>query len=90
MSGAVVRPERRLLYLVHGATSYYQEAAYSLLSLWRQPDSQAIGIVVVTDPVSLMPQAEMIAAPRRRLARSTSTRGIGAPDDTKVRSVPTS
>ncbi len=49
MSGAVVRPERRLLYLVHGATSYYQEAAYSLLSLWRQPDSQDIGIVVVTD-----------------------------------------
>ena len=27
---------KRLLYLVHGAPSYYQEAAYSMLSLWRQ------------------------------------------------------
>jgi hypothetical protein len=42
-------PARRLLYLVHGAASYYQEAAYSLLSLWRQPGCDAIEIVVVTD-----------------------------------------
>ncbi|MBK7989636.1 MAG: hypothetical protein IPK05_05740 [Comamonadaceae bacterium] len=42
-------PARRLLYLVHGAASYYQEAAYSLLSLWRHPDTASIEIVVVTD-----------------------------------------
>ena len=41
-------PARRLLYLVHGAASYYQEAAYSLLSLWRHPDTASIEIVVVT------------------------------------------
>lgn len=49
MAGAVAQPARRLLYLVHGAASYYHEAAYSLLSLWRQPGGDAIEIVVVTD-----------------------------------------
>ena len=50
----MARPERRLLYLVHGAASYYHEAAYSILSLWRQPGAADIGIVVVTnDPAPL-------------------------------------
>jgi hypothetical protein len=49
VAGAVAQPARRLLYLVHGAASYYHEAAYSLLSLWRQPGGDAIEIVVVTD-----------------------------------------
>ena len=50
----MARPERRLLYLVHGAASYYHEAAYSILSLWRQPGTADIGIVVVTnDPAPL-------------------------------------
>ena len=54
MDEAVARPERRLLYLVHGAASYYHEAAYSILSLWRQPGAADIGIVVVTnDPAPL-------------------------------------
>ncbi len=42
-------PPPRFLYLVHGALSYYQEAAYSILSLWRQPGGLGFGIVVVTD-----------------------------------------
>jgi hypothetical protein len=45
----VTRPVNRLLYLVHGAPSYYHEAAYSMLSLWRQPGGEALDIVVVTD-----------------------------------------
>lgn len=45
----MVLPVRRLLYLVHGATSYYHEAAYSMLSLWRQPGGSEFEIVVVTD-----------------------------------------
>ncbi|HWS05946.1 MAG TPA: hypothetical protein VN230_09200 [Burkholderiaceae bacterium] len=50
----MVRPKRHLLYLVHGAVSYYHEAAYSILSLWRQPGTADIGIVVVTnDPAPL-------------------------------------
>jgi hypothetical protein len=49
VAGAVAQPARRLLYLVHGAASYYHEAAYSLLSLWRQPGGDAVEIVVVTD-----------------------------------------
>ncbi|RXM22354.1 hypothetical protein EO238_24255, partial [Citrobacter sp. AAK_AS5] len=49
MDEAVARPERRLLYRVHGAASYYHEAAYSILSLWRQSGTADIGIVVVTD-----------------------------------------
>ena len=42
-------PPPRFLYLVHGALSYYQEAAYSILSLWRQPGGLGFGVVVVTD-----------------------------------------
>ncbi len=45
----MTRPVKRLLYLVHGAPSYYHEAAYSMLSLWRQPGGDAFEIVVVTD-----------------------------------------
>jgi hypothetical protein len=44
-----MRPARRFVYLVHGAPSYYQEAAYSMLSLWRQPGGSEFEIVVVTD-----------------------------------------
>ncbi len=45
----MTQPVKRLLYLVHGAPSYYQEAAYSMLSLWRQPGGSEFEIVVVTD-----------------------------------------
>jgi len=45
----VTQPVKRLLYLVHGAPRYYQEAACSMLSLWRQPGGSEFEIVVVTD-----------------------------------------
>ena len=38
-----------VVYVAHGAECYVQEAAYSILSLWRQPDGQACEVVVVTD-----------------------------------------
>lgn len=50
----MTQPVKRLLYLVHGAPSYYQEAAYSMLSLWRQPGGSEIELVVVTDDPSPM------------------------------------
>lgn len=42
-------PPPRLLYLVHGAPSYYHEAAYSILSLWRQSAGRSVDVVVVTN-----------------------------------------
>lgn len=38
-----------ILYVAHGAECYVQEAAYSILSLWRQPDAQRYEVVVVSD-----------------------------------------
>jgi hypothetical protein len=40
---------RRILYFAHGAEWFVQEAAYSILSLWRLPDAKDFEVVVVTD-----------------------------------------
>lgn len=40
---------RHILYVAHGAECFVQEAAYSILSLWRQPDGRSYDVTVVTD-----------------------------------------
>ncbi len=40
---------RHILYVAHGAECFIQEAAYSILSLWRQPDGRSYEVTVVTD-----------------------------------------
>ncbi|MDD0837549.1 hypothetical protein PSQ40_03085 [Curvibacter sp. HBC61] len=40
---------RFVLYVAHGADCFVQEAAYSILSLWRQTDAPPCEVVVVTD-----------------------------------------
>jgi hypothetical protein len=40
---------RRILYFMHGAECFVQEAAYSILSLWRLPDAEDFEVFVVTD-----------------------------------------
>ncbi len=57
----MTQPVKRFLYLVHGAPSYHQEVAYSMLSLWRQPGGSEFEIVVVTDDPA--PLRALIADP---------------------------
>ena len=82
-------PARHLLYLVHGAASYYQEAAYSLLSLWRHPDTASIEIVVVTDdPAPLQalignpPQLQYLVYSSEQRRHWQGPQGLMPPDDT--------
>ncbi len=58
-------------------------------SVWNA-FSGSSSLVVVTAPFSVMPQAETMSAPSVFVARSTSTRGIGAPAARKMRKVATS
>lgn len=45
---------RHILYVAYGADCYVHEAAFSILSLWRQADAADYAVTVVTDRAALL------------------------------------